>query len=361
MKPMNRSAMDQRGLSLIEVMVAMVIGLILMAGVGYVYLSGKRSYNVQQAAATVQENGRFAMDFMRPEIRMAGYFGCGAGSQHIANDLNNPTAIPWYEDIQTPLVGYEGGVSTFPTGLSPTPLANTDAITILRGNSDDQYMITHQQTGKQASFTLNKVSDLAVGSIVVVSDCTDTAIFQMTGPTGSTSSSEVVHNTGNKVSPGNCTSLMGTQGGASADCTAPANFGPHTFQGSGSLMALRAATFYVAAVPGSSPQETALYEAVLGNTGTVGTSKELVDGVENMQILYGVAPAVREAPVQYVTANNVTNWGDVVEVRISLLVRSSDPVLPTPVSTSFGGQTYDDKYLRRIFDASIAIRNRDAE
>lgn len=360
MKFTNRYDRRQRGLSLIEVMVAMVIGLILMAGVGYVYLSGKRSYNVQSAAATVQENGRFALDFMRPEIRMAGFFGCGASSERTVNDLNVPASVPWYENIQTPLVGYEGGVSTFPT-LSPSPLPNTDAITVLRGDSHDQYLVTHQQTGGQASFTLNNATDLIPGQILVVTDCSDTAVFQMTGNNGQ--SNEVVHNTGNTVVPGNCSKLMGTDGAQYADCNSTSNLASHIFQGSGSLMPVKATIFYVADVPNVNPKEPALYEAVLAPNGAGGTQvleKELVDGVENLQILYGVAPAIHEAPVRYVTANNVANWGDVVEVRISLLARSSGAVLPTAVSTSFGGQTYDDKYLRRVFDASIAVRNRDA-
>lgn len=357
MKPMNHYAMRQRGLSLIEVMVAMVIGLILMAGVGYVYLSGKRSYNVQGAASTVQENGRFALDFMRPEIRMAGYFGCGASSEHTVNDLNLSSAIPWYEQITVPLTGYEFG-STIPTAFStynPPPLPNTDAIVILRGNIADQYLITHQSTGVQATFTLNNATDLVPGEILVVTDCTDTAIFQMTGDNGS--SNEVTHNTGNTVVPGNCSKLMGTGGAAYANCSTKGNMASHTYQGNGSLMSLKATIFYVGELAGTN--DPALYEAVLNPTGV--TEKELVDGIENLHILYGVAPAAGDAPVRYVTANNVTSWGDVVEVRISLLARSTTAVLPSAVSTTFGGTTYDDKYLRRVFNASIAVRNRDAE
>ena len=63
----------QRGLTLVEIMVAMAISLVLLAGIIQIFLGSKQAYRVQDGLARLQENGRFAMEFMGRSIREAGY------------------------------------------------------------------------------------------------------------------------------------------------------------------------------------------------------------------------------------------------------------------------------------------------
>ena len=63
----------QRGLSLIELMVAITISLILMAGVGQIYIGTKASYNLQNGLGRLQENARYALDILAHNIGQAGY------------------------------------------------------------------------------------------------------------------------------------------------------------------------------------------------------------------------------------------------------------------------------------------------
>lgn len=65
----------QMGLSLIELMVAMLISLILLGGVLQVFLSSKDMYRTNTAVARVQEAGRFATEFIAFDVRQAGYKG----------------------------------------------------------------------------------------------------------------------------------------------------------------------------------------------------------------------------------------------------------------------------------------------
>ncbi|HKJ07797.1 MAG TPA: PilW family protein, partial [Gammaproteobacteria bacterium] len=97
--------------------------------------------------------------------------------------------------------------------------------------------------------------------------------------------------------------------------------------------------------------------STMSNTPTM-TKEELVTGVENMQIRYGEATAPDQAAVRYVKADQVADWGNVVSARVQLLVRSVEQVNPTPVSITFDGKTYNDRYLRRIFSDTIKLRNR---
>lgn len=64
---------SQRGLSLVELMVALVLSMILMAGFLQIFLSVRSTYATSEAASRLQENGRFALDFLSEHARLAGY------------------------------------------------------------------------------------------------------------------------------------------------------------------------------------------------------------------------------------------------------------------------------------------------
>ncbi|MCP3951594.1 MAG: hypothetical protein GY697_05165, partial [Desulfobacterales bacterium] len=84
----------QSGLSLVEILVALVISLFLLGGIVQVYLGNKTAYRFSDASARVQENGRFALETIASDIRRAGSWGCysfkpGADADdNLFNNLN---------------------------------------------------------------------------------------------------------------------------------------------------------------------------------------------------------------------------------------------------------------------------------
>ncbi|MCP3675718.1 MAG: pilus assembly protein PilW, partial [Gammaproteobacteria bacterium] len=66
----------QRGISIVEIMIAVTISLILLAGIGQIYLSNKQTYRMTDAVSRLQESGRFAMNFITQSVRSAGHWGC---------------------------------------------------------------------------------------------------------------------------------------------------------------------------------------------------------------------------------------------------------------------------------------------
>jgi type IV pilus assembly protein PilW len=84
----NRSIdrLRQRGFSMVELMVALVIGLILVAAMGYVFISSRQAYRSSDGLSRIQENTRSAVLMVNTTIRLAGY---------IANPLtaSDPTAV----------------------------------------------------------------------------------------------------------------------------------------------------------------------------------------------------------------------------------------------------------------------------
>ncbi len=99
----------------------------------------------------------------------------------------------------------------------------------------------------------------------------------------------------------------------------------------------------------------------LFRTTMAGTTEELVEGVENMQITYGLDADNNQTADSYVTAAGVsaTNWHNVVSLRLDLLVNSVDGVSPTPVAYNYAGgnTTPTDRLLRHEFITVINLRN----
>ncbi len=71
-----------KGLTIIELMVALVLGLLLTTGITKVYLTTKETYNLSENLSRLQESARFAMEYLRQDIRMAGFMPCRLTGEH---------------------------------------------------------------------------------------------------------------------------------------------------------------------------------------------------------------------------------------------------------------------------------------
>lgn len=63
----------ERGFSIVELMIALLLGVILLGGVIQVFLSSRQTYSANEAMSRMQENGRFALEFIARSARLAGY------------------------------------------------------------------------------------------------------------------------------------------------------------------------------------------------------------------------------------------------------------------------------------------------
>ena len=114
------SPRSQRGLTLVELMVALVMGMVLLAGVATVFVANKQSYRLQDSLARLQENGRFAIEFLERDIRMAGYTGC----KNLVLKKNTISDPPGSNTCSTQGMTLDGGepVDGFNNvGVSPVP------------------------------------------------------------------------------------------------------------------------------------------------------------------------------------------------------------------------------------------------
>ena len=353
---LKRRSRGQAGVTLVELMVSMVIGLIIIAGLGSIYLAASNVFRSLDASSRLQENVRYAFERVTNDVRMAGYTGCSYTT--VANVLNGNTA--WNLNLfSRPLAGYEDSVDTFPTELSSNRLRG-DSLVLLRADNSREFIIESHNTSS-ATIKLVGSHDIVDGQIVVATDCKHAAIFQVTN--ANVANSTLVHNTGTGT-PGNCTKGLGSPVVCSTNGT------PYEFPPGSRILRFSGLAYYIR---NNAVGEPALHRQVLGVSGST-TAEEVVDGIENMQIRYGVdtTPTADGSVDVYTTADDVlvqapgaTNddkWARVLAIRISLVAVST---AQQQLSSQIVPYVYDgatvtptDRRLRKVFTTTIAVRNR---
>lgn len=81
--------MNQRGFTLIEVMISLVLGLFILSGVMFTYISMKATTKTTLEIGELQESGRIAMDILKDDIELAGFWGTYYGDT-LGSDVSIP-------------------------------------------------------------------------------------------------------------------------------------------------------------------------------------------------------------------------------------------------------------------------------
>lgn len=363
-RPMRRR---QHGATIVEILVALTVSLILLGGVIQIFISNQRTAAIQEGLSRVQENARFASYFLSRDIREAGYQGCSIEGP-ITNTLNNASEADW--DFGVPIEGYDDVGGTLPARLSGTgitPLPDTDVVLvraptgdpvqISKNNNSSQLFADDVGSGGRTCSSGDAYSGLCEEDVVMVADCRKARVFQITGLTptsGSALELNVVHSGVSSISPGNAESSWG---GASAP-------DDERFGEDSEIIRVNTAIYYLAQ---GTDGEPSLFRRVGG-----GAAEELVAGVEDMQISYGVDTDDDGLVDDYLTANDVSgstpgstawqdDWETVMATRIALVLRSPDNGLLTDAQTfRFDGAsvTAPDLRLRQVAEFTITLRNR---
>ncbi|MGB7931058.1 MAG: PilW family protein [Gammaproteobacteria bacterium] len=234
--------MKEKGFTLIELMIAVVLGLLLIAGTLAVFISTKQGYRLENGLSLMQATGRATLDLLAREVMMAGF--------------------PQIDDIETfiPAMTTDGGSS-----------------------NSDQFAVRYQS---------------------------DTDCLNDTTP---------VYADGDRYAKN---------------------------------------MFFI--------QNNNLWCRTLAEDDSTIREQAVVQGVENMQLLYGednTDDGVSNA-TRYVTAGNVTDWDNVVSVRIGIIVNSQSPIATSDdtVTYTLFGQTPTaagaDHMRRRAYITTAVIRNR---
>lgn len=324
MKNRPSSPLRQRGLTLVELMVALVLGLVVIGAIVNLFLTNRQTYRTTENLARMQENLRIAFELMARDVREAGATACGA--TNIANVLNGITNWSWQGET---LIAYAPG-ATLPPPTPTNVAAGSPVLSIAKGSDPANEIHVTGHNPASATLTLSSTTGLDVGDILFLCAGPDAAIFQATNV--NSSSLTVVHNDGSSIAPGNCTKCLSTPVICGSGGAAPQPASCRNFTG-GTLLKFQHILWYVGT---NDRGGTSLYRKV-GNDDAV----EMVPDIDQLTLNFLSVGGTTYQPIA-----SVADWTQVRAVRI--MVRS--------VSTDKIGT--DGQPLRREYPFTIALRNR---
>lgn len=372
-----------RGLSLIEILIALAIGSLLILGLVQVFSASRTAYQLSEGMARSQENARFAMEYLQRDIRMAGHYGCvndqshmqvpGALTRHFAdatpgtNGIAFPISVHGYDangtapggsvTLSTPTPGWtpELPAALLDPLLSPAPSPGSDIIELrFLGNEGVPVGEITNPTTTSTSITIKDPSErwptltengVASPTMFGIADCSYVDVFAASAVTPATGT-VIVDQPITRYTP----------------------------QPAGQTMLYRAESlvYYIA------PNATGVPALWRGRSNTAGTysTEELVEGIENLQLLFGLdsvpdldaAPpsgfVAQQQPASAVLPDTEVTWRGVGQVQVGLLAASPNRAAATqataPPRTALGVSfdTPDDGNYRASYEATIALRNR---
>jgi type IV pilus assembly protein PilW len=133
----------QRGMTMVELLVALAIGSFLMVGAVQVYNQSRQEFVINESIARVQETAQFAMDTVEADLRMASNWGRNSRGSSINGryDVSDPDPLgltppvacgaDWALDLVQPLVG-SNNAYTLPCAADGGAQANSDVVTARR-------------------------------------------------------------------------------------------------------------------------------------------------------------------------------------------------------------------------------------
>ena len=398
----------QNGLTLIELLIAMLLGTLMILGATSMFTANKRVYKEVDYQGRLAENARFAMEMIIRDLRMTGFIGC-AIQQDVSNDLNiltgttsDPTQLLSFfartdaTNQANSIEGSESGgawlpsgstdasaggtvvftgdtsVAAFGTQVAVTMLTTSDGFTV-RFLEDTNANLCASMATTADTLTVEGQSGAIIGGntflgggVYAATDCEATNIFQLNADVPGTATTPpaftLAHATGTNT-PGNVSGALSKQY-IVAD---PANCSASPVD----IMIFRARRYFVGQDQAGNP---GLYRQIFDANPNAGNvfgefAERLIDGVENMQILYGEDTSGNRVADAYLNATAVTNWEDVVSVKLALLFTTVDEDFTAPFDIRANYQLLNaapfdptpganDHRRRKIVEATVSLRNR---
>ncbi len=318
----------QSGFSLVELMIALLLGTLIIAAAGGIFIANRQTFRSTDNLGRVQEGMRTSFELMARDIREAAGNPC-SNAVPLANVIRNP-AGQWWTSMQNwggGIRGYGAGEAFtdvgFGTGAAQR-LDGTAAIELFATETPVRMVTAHAPAS--ATFTLSSADHgFAAGDIALVCSPRQAALFQISSMSGADIRHDV---TG---TPGNCTAALGVP----VNCSSGTSY---AFSMPNTVMArFHAVRWYVANNAAGRP---ALYQQRLANGAVV--TQEVVEGVRTLALTY-----LMRGGNSYVDAAAVgAAWDQVVSVNIRAEVEGE--------ANSGGAGTA----LARNVEYVVSLRNR---
>lgn len=199
--PATKHIRRNRGFTLVELMIALVLGLIVVGGSMALFVSQRVTHQQSGDMSNIQNEGRIALDALVRDLRGAGDFGC---------TVNNNNRIINTANLFDPANGGVFGFNdTASTGLTATNAVMTlpGAGTVAGFNPKGSVLATVgiygmiSSLGASANGTVNSLvltgsPAVQTGDVLVVSDCVSATIFEASTVASASGATTIQHNAG---------------------------------------------------------------------------------------------------------------------------------------------------------------------
>jgi type IV pilus assembly protein PilW len=326
----------QAGLSLVELMVSVTLGLIVLSGVLVVFANSSASRNEVERTTRQIENGRYASEILSDDIRLAGFYG-----EFDPSTLAAPGALP-ADPCSVTVADWNSWIPVYVRGYDGAGFTSTNCALTNRKAGTDVLVIRRSRTCTANSTTCTP--DVMAGTpYLQVSSCaTQVTKYAL----------DI------QPSSGSGAFTMQTKTCSSGTLSAKREYYVHIY--------------FIATDNGRGDNVPTLKRLELvGNPSGTPTFNlvPLVEGIENLQLVYGVDTNSDGAPDEYVTdPATVARWLSVMTVQFNILARNIE-TSPNFVDTKTytlgkdstgAAQTFgpfNDGYRRHVYSGLVRIMN----
>ena len=343
----------QNGFNLVDILISLVISAFIMAGVVQLYSDSHRNNIASMAFTSLQDSARLGLMLLENDIRLVNFQGCSDPYTNYINVAegtllaNSPGFTDLYDDS---LLGFEVDDGTWADGeayltaIKDDAIIGSDVLTLRFANSSSVPLnIDMANKGSTIEIAQNLIS-INQGDMLLISSCLDAAVFKASAVTPG-------------VDPGDPVTISHSiTYNTSADFNA-------TFDTTATIHRLTSHTYYVANNPSGSRS--------LFRRDREGNNIELVEGVENMQILYGqrisdnTIDLLTDDMIRYVAADDADlDMTEVDRIQIAFLISSPISVFEADAAAGYSllGTTVPpantDRLLRKVVKTTVLLQNR---
>lgn len=314
--------LTQNGLTLVELMIAMALGLVVVLGAVGIMGANRQNFRMNESLSELQENARSAFELIARDARQARDTGCGPVS------VSPELGTDWWESWQ-PVEGFDGTTESPAVAFGSAAGQRVEGTDALQLQSTENGWPLHDIDPDTPTSSLNTLAGHPFQADQIIIAC-DLRTKQQAGMY------RVSSVTGNSIA-----------------LDTPAQ--PPFYQASAQLARMTAVTWYIGNNGRVQDGGRSLYRIRYDQSADATVTEEVLPGVTGLQLRFREPTDSNDNTSDFTVPASIVSWDKANTVELTLTTTSTQTKIATPgVTSSFVGS---DGRLQRSFTHIIALRN----